>query len=86
MNTLDCKVTTDFLNYCDETLKSIGHFVKLNSFSASIYKIEAIRQVIHMSKHQYGEIFQGGVRSPFCAFQRLVGLLERAVNQAPGGI
>lgn len=59
MNTLDCKVTTDFLNYCDETLKSIGHFVKLNNFSASIYKIEAIRQVIHMSKHQLGEKFRG---------------------------
>ena len=67
-------------------LKSIGHFVKLNSFPASIYNIETIQQVIHMSKHQYGEIFRGGVRSLFCAFQRLVGLLERAVNQAPGGI
>lgn len=65
MNTLDCKVTTDFLNYCDETLKSIGHFVKLNSFPASIYKIKVIRQVIHLSKHQLGEKFRGVRAFPF---------------------
>ena len=36
--------------------------------------------------------FSGGVRSPFlrrrapfCALRRLIGLLERAVNQALGG-
>lgn len=38
MNHLDGKVTTDFLISCDKMLKSIGYFVKLNSFPASIYK------------------------------------------------
>ena len=75
MYTLDCKVTTDFLNYCDKMLKSIGHFVKLNSFPASIYKIKVIRQVIHLSKHQLGEKLWGACAplfAPTGAFRRLL--------------